>query len=162
MDNFGAYPSKNPHFSALMRRTYSHNAALSLFWVATATALILPRDSSGSLVVSTPYNLSTSELGLLSSFNSSATASDIRPMLNETVPEGSPQLNDAQIRCSFSRELEHNDCLDALNTFTYPRNRNLTIGQRLSGGRVAWDLDLPVRWLSGNLSIVSLLKNSTY
>ncbi|KAL6717430.1 hypothetical protein ACLMJK_005345 [Lecanora helva] len=104
----------------------------------------------GLLELSSPYELSASEARLLSSLNSSHNSSVNSPPLNVTVGSLPTAPSDARVRCGYSSELRFDDCMDALNTFVYPPRRNLSIGNRIASGQSYWDLDLPVRWVSGN------------
>lgn len=121
-----------------------------LITAVSVTALDLPQSQHGITAATTPFNLSSSELRLISSLSNSTKAPKTTPPLNLTVPGLSLAQTNEQIRCSYGHELIYNDCLDALNTFVYPADRELSIGQR-AGGRPRWDLDLPIKWISGNI-----------
>lgn len=128
--------------------TIKSHAAL-LITAVSVIALNVAQSQDGILVTSTSYHLSSQESRLLSSGNSSVKAPDPSLLLNTTVPNLPSASNDVHIRCSYGHELHMDDCTDALNTFLYPPDRNLTIAQRHEG-HPHWDLDLPVRWMSGN------------
>ena len=129
-----------------------YNAAL--FIVIISVTLVTALDTSPLqdhiIASSTLSNTSESELKLISSALNYTKASDTPPLLNLSIPDVGLHSNDVQVRRSYGRELECNDCLDALNTVAYPQSRNLTVGPR-KGGYPYWDLDLPLRWISGNL-----------
>lgn len=56
----------------------------------------------------------------------------------------------AEIKCDYGHTLEYGSCLDALLTWKRPfPDRYLTIGQRSTDQRSV-DLNLPLRWMSGN------------
>ena len=75
------------------------------------------------------------------------------PLLNVTTPQVPSVSETGRIRCSYGHELRMDDCIDALNTFVYPPDRNLSIAQRNQGPQ-HWDLDLPVRWISGKFTLI--------
>ena len=118
---------------------------ITINWVA---ALSIPQSGHSVITTLTPSNLSSSELGLISTANSSVNAPDTAPILNLTVPDVESVPDAVNVRCSYGHELESDDCLDALNTFVYPPYRNLTIAARKVGFPF-YDLDLPIRWISG-------------
>jgi len=124
----------------------------TLSWLLSLTtcssALNLPPNPSNLFAPSTAYNLSTAELTLISTLNNSTAPPSPPPLLNLTVPNLPPASRNVEVKCSFGHELEYNACLDALNQFVYPPTRSLTIGPRRAL-YARWDLELPVRWLSG-------------
>ena len=129
-------------------------AKVALFVTAvSAVAFSLPQSQDGILFTSAPYNLSSSESRLLHSINGSGNTATMAPLLNATIPRLPPLSDDVSIRCSYGRELRMDDCIDALNTFVYPPDRNLSIAQRAKRPQ-RWDLKLPVRWISGKLTFV--------
>ena len=105
---------------------------------------------NGIIALSEPHNLPSSELRLISVANSSYRTSTDPPKLNLTTPDLNSSPAGVDIRCNYGHQLVYNDCIDALNTFIFAPDRNLTVGTR---GFPApyWDLDLPIRWISGEL-----------
>ena len=132
-----------------IERKYSICAGVCLI-VFHATAFNLPLFQDGITTPTTLQNVSSSEPSLNDLLKSSIYAPREVPLLNLTTPDLKSGANSFNVRCSPGRELIYNDCLDALNTFLYPLDRNLTIGRRV-GIHSRWDLELPVRWISGDL-----------
>jgi hypothetical protein len=110
--------------------------AASLF-ITTVSAIAIPfqQDLSQSIAASAPYNLSVPDSRLISQLNTTTAKTGPSQLLNTTVPKPPLKNDQVLIDCSYGHELEYDSCLDALNTFVYPRrNRPLTIGQRFMGG----------------------------
>ena len=127
----------------IFRRIIVISAALS-----SAIALYLPNfQNNEALAAPTLHNLSASDLRLLISANNSMKPPDSAPYSN-TISADPPSIsNVVHYRCSYGHQLHYADCLDALSTFAFPPETTLMIGDRVSFRK--WDLNLPVRWISG-------------
>ena len=115
--------------------------------LSSAIALSLPNLQNSGLATPALHNLSASELQLLISANNTIRPPDPAPYSN-TINADPPSIsNNVHYRCSYGHQLNYADCLDALSTFAFPPETTLMIGNRVSFRK--WDLNLPVRWISG-------------
>lgn len=109
--------------------------AILFITIVTAAALHPPQYPNQLIAASTPYNLSSSDLRLISQVNTTAAETGPSHLFNLTVPDAPSTVNDVLIDCGYGHELEYDACLDALKTFVHPfPDRPLTIGQRRAGG----------------------------
>ena len=98
------WSSYSPAMKAMLLTKSSSVPALLLF-SGSLHALKLPQNSDNLFAVSTPYNLSSSELRLISTLNNYTATPGPAPLLNLTVPDVPPVSNDIKIHCSFGRTL---------------------------------------------------------
>lgn len=126
-------------------------AALLLNSVASSAGFSLTQ-STDSLLASSIVSNSTLATDVLSLLDYPNTTAQPAPSLNTSIPNISTNnatLNDLHITCQGQGVLQFS-CLDALNTFDAQLPRVLTVGQRVPGQQ-NFDLNLPVRWISGTL-----------
>ena len=126
----------------------SKSTAVLFITIGLTATLNLPKPQSGIHAVWVPQNLSSPELSFISTANNFTEPTQTAPLLNTTIPDLGHASNDLQVRCTFGHDLVYNDCIDALSTFGYIPDQALTINQRSSHTR--FDLNLPVRWISGD------------
>ncbi|KAK3172990.1 hypothetical protein OEA41_006318 [Lepraria neglecta] len=129
-------------------------AALLLNSVASSAGFGLTQSPDSLLAQYASSNISNSTFAtdVLSLLNYPNTTAQLAPSLNTTIPNisiNNATLNDMLITCQGYSVLQLS-CLDALNTFDAQLPRLLTVGQRVPGKR-DFDLNLPVRWISGTL-----------
>ena len=129
-------------------------AALLLNSVASSAGFGLTQSTDSLLAqyASSIVSNSTLATDVLSLLNYPNTTAQPAPSLNTSIPNISTNnatLNDLHITCQGQSVLQLS-CLDALNTFDAQLPRVLTVGQRVPGEQ-NFDLNLPVRWISGTL-----------
>ena len=148
-----------PMVLSLAYRTHLVNnlrgvAALLLNSVASSAGFGLTQSPDSLLAQYASSNISNSTFAtdVLSLLNYPNTTAQPAPSLNTTIPNISTNnatLNHMFITCQGHSILQFS-CLDAINTFDTQLPGLLTVGQRVPGKR-NFDLNLPVRWISGTL-----------
>lgn len=125
-------------------------AALLSIAVLAAAAPPISQNPDQLAAASILRNFTESALGFTSRLNTTIAGSEPLPLRNLSSSDVPSRNGEVDIKCSYTHELELDACLSALSSFVYPLpDRPLTIGQRIPGRPGVWDLELPIRWMSG-------------
>ena len=116
----------------------------------------LTQDAETTLLQDGSLNITNSTLAadMLSHLDYKDLTSQPSPLLNTTVPSipnsNATSLEGLQVICVGDNVLQLS-CFDAINTFGPQFPRYLSVGERVPGV-LDYDLNLPVRWISGTFT----------